>query len=63
MKNGLIVRHLPNGDIAQLLEHSLEDRKAHSEIDRVFTDQGVVIRHFANLDCQILYPTGEVAHF
>ena len=63
MKNGLIVRHLPNGDIVQLLEHSLEDRKAHSEIDRVFTNKGTVIRHFANLDCQVLYPSGEVANF
>lgn len=63
MKNGLIVRHMPNGDIVQLVDSSLVDRKPHTEIDRVFMKDGIVVRHFANLDCEILYPNGEVAHF
>jgi len=63
MKNGLIVRHMPNGDIVQILDSSLMDRKDHTEIDRVFLSGGIVIRHFANLDAEILYPNGEHAKF
>lgn len=63
MKNGLIVRHMPNGDIVQIQDKTLIDRKDHTEIDRVFLNGGVVIRHFANLDAEILYPNGEHAKF
>jgi hypothetical protein len=63
MRNGLIVRHMPNGDIVQILDASLMDRKDHTEIDRVFLSGGIVIRHFANLDAEILYPNGEHAKF
>jgi len=54
---------MPNGDIIQIKQDSLTDRNDHTEIDRVFIDSGCVIRHFANLDCQVLYPSGEVANF
>lgn len=63
MKNGLIVRHMPNGDIVQIQDKSLIDRKDNTEIDRVFLNGGIVIRHFANLDAEILYPNGEHASF
>jgi len=63
MKNGLIVRHMPNGDIIQIQDSSLVDRTDHTEIDRVYLAGGTVVRHFANQDCQVLYPNGEVAYF
>jgi len=63
MKNGLIVRHMPNGDVVQLFDHSILDRNPKTEIDRVYMKGGIVVRHFANLDCEILYPSGEFACF
>jgi hypothetical protein len=63
IKNGLIVRPMPNGDIVQILDSSLLDRKPHTEIDRVFLPGGTVVKHFANQDCQVLYSNGEVASF
>jgi hypothetical protein len=54
---------MPNGDIVQILDSSLMDRKEQTEIDRVFLSGGIVIRHFANLDAEILYPNGEHAKF
>jgi hypothetical protein len=48
MKNGLIVRHMPNGDIIQIQDSSLSDRTDHTEIDRVYLNGGTVVRHFAN---------------
>lgn len=63
MKNGLIVRHMPNGDIVQIRDTSLENQKPHTEIDRVYLEGGVIIRHFHNLDCEVLWPNGEFAKF
>lgn len=64
MKNGLIVRHMPNGDIIQQFETTFEPSDSkRREIDRVFMQEGVVVRHFENLDCQVLYPNGDVANF
>jgi len=63
MKNGLIVRHMPNGDIMQIRDTSLENQKPTTEIDRVYLKGGIVIRHFHNLDCEILWPNGEFAKF
>jgi len=39
------------------------DRTPHTEIDRVYLKGGIIIRHMANLDCEILYPSGEFANF
>jgi len=63
MKNGLIVRHMPNGDVVQLFDHSIFERTPKTEIDRVYMRGGIVIRHFANLDCEVLYPNGDFATF
>ena len=75
MKNGLIVRHMPNGDVVQIHDATLIDRKPRTEIDRVYMMggekaegeekrmRGIVVRHFANLDAEILYPNGEFAKF
>ena len=50
LKNGLIVRHMPNGDIVQMLEKSLNSTDKKRETDRVYIKDGIVIRHFSNLD-------------
>jgi hypothetical protein len=63
MKNGLIVRHMPNGDVMQIKDSSLETPKATTEVDRVYLRGGIVVRHFHNLDAEVLYPNGEHAHF
>lgn len=71
MKNGLIVRHMPNGDVIQTHDCTIFDRKPSTEIDRVYMMggkkpgdlRGIVVRHFANLDAEILYPNGEIAKF
>jgi hypothetical protein len=63
MKNGLIVRHMPNGDIVQIRDTSLSNQKPNTEIDRVYLSGGIVIRHFHNLDCEVLWPNGEFAKF
>ena len=63
MKNGLIVRHMPNGDVMQIKDSSLDSPKPTTEIDRVYLRGGVIVRHFHNLDCEVLYPNGEHAHF
>lgn len=65
IKNGLIVRHMPKGEIVQIKDTALEvtDSDANREVDRVYLPKGIVVRHFANLDCEVLYPKGEIAHF
>lgn len=61
LQNGLIVRHMPNGDIVQILEDSLQSDSPTREVDRVYMPNGVVIIHYHNQDCKVLFPTGEVA--
>ena len=64
LKNGLIVRHMPCGEIVQIKDHQLEkSNDPKREVDRVYLPKGIVVRHFANLDCEVLYPKGEVAEF
>lgn len=63
LKNGLIVRHMPNGDIVQIKDSSLENPKSDTEVDRVHLQDGIVVRHFHSLDCEVLWPNGEVARF
>jgi hypothetical protein len=63
MKNGLMVSHLANGQIFQVLEESLTGDNDEREVDRMYLAKGVVVRHFANQNCQVLYPKGEVANF
>ena len=63
LKNGLIVRHMPNGDVVQIKDQSLTDPTAKTEIDRVYVKGGVIIRHFHNLDCEVLCPNGDYAFF
>lgn len=66
LKNGLVVRHMPNGDIVQVKDHSLEVGAKPSptaERDRVHLAGGIVVRHLHNLDCEVLYPNGEHAYF
>jgi len=63
MKNGLIVRHLPNGNIIQIKDSSLENPGPDTEVDRIHLKDGVVVRHFHNLDSEVLWPNGEIAKF
>lgn len=64
IKNGLIVRHMPKGEIVQIKDTFLEASDDPTrEVDRVYLPKGIVVRHFANLDCEVLYPKGEIAQF
>lgn len=58
---------MPNGDIVQISDSALgrEDggAKASSERARVHLRGGVVVRHFHNEDCEVLYANGEHAYF
>ena len=58
---------MPNGDIVQIRDSSLvKDEgkpKATSERARVHLRGGVVVRHFHNEDCELLYANGEHAYF
>lgn len=63
LKNGLIVRHMPNGDIVQIKDSSLVNPTPSTEVDRVFLKGGIVVKHFHNLDCEVLWPNGEHAFF
>jgi hypothetical protein len=58
------VQHLPNGSIVQILDSQLASKEAGKrEIDRVYLAKGVVARHFANHNCEVLFPNGDFATF
>lgn len=48
LKNGLMVSHLADGKIFQILEDSINGDNEEREVDRMFLPKGVVVRHFAN---------------
>jgi len=48
LKNGLIVSHLANGQIFQIIEDNINGTNEEREVDRMFLPKGVVVRHFAN---------------
>jgi len=54
---------MPNGDIVQIMDSSLQNPKPKTEVDRVFMQGGIVIRHFHNLDAEALHPNGDYAYF
>lgn len=62
-KNGLIVQVLGNGHILQTHERNIGVSDDHSEIDRLCTKDGIVIRQFKNLDVEMLFPDGVHAAF
>jgi hypothetical protein len=62
LPNGLIVRHMPNGDVCQTTEAQMFDSD-NPEKDRVIIGKGIVIRHLRNTDAEILFPRGEKAYF
>lgn len=62
-KNGLIVQVLGNGHILQTHERNLNITDEHAEIDRLCTQEGIVIRQFKNLDVEMLFPDGVHAGF
>jgi hypothetical protein len=41
----------------------LKNPDPKTEVDRVFVKGGIVIRHFYNLDCEILCANGDYAYF
>jgi hypothetical protein len=41
----------------------LTNPKSSTEVDRVYLQGGIVIRHFHNLDSEVLWPNGECAVF
>lgn len=63
MRNGLIVRHMPNGDVVQIRDSALCGDEPTSEKARVHLRGGVVVRHLHNDDCEVLYASGEYAYF
>ena len=54
---------MPDGEIVQIKDSFLEASNSEDkrEVDRVYLPKGIVVRHFSNLDCEILYPRGDVA--
>lgn len=62
-KNGLIVQFLGNGHVLQTHEHKLSGLSGRQEQNRLVTKEGIVIRQFANLDAELLFPDGEFACF
>jgi hypothetical protein len=62
-KNGLIVQCLGNGHVLQTHECKLGENQPTDEIDRLVTKEGIVIRQFANFDCELLFPDGVYACF
>jgi len=54
---------MPGGEVVQILDTSLEDPKPTTEVDRVYLRGGTIIRHFHNLDCEVLWANGEYAQF
>ena len=63
--NGLIVKHMNDGNVVQMHEEQVFGTEPKEEKDRVFlfNSSGVVIRHFRNRDAEVLYPSGQHAFF
>ena len=62
-KNGCIIQFLGNGHVLQKHESTLNSQDDSIEMNRICTKEGIVIRQFANLDVEMLFPDGVFATF
>ena len=65
LTNGLIVQYMGNGSVVQIHEDNvqLETNGDDTELNRLVTAEGVVIRQMRNRDAEVLYPDGQKATF
>ena len=61
LANGLIVQYMGNGRVMQIHEDRVVcDAKGDdsSEVNRLVTKEGIVLRQMRNRDAEVLYPNG-----
>ena len=66
LANGLIVQYMGNGRVMQIHEDRVTcDAQGDdsSEVNRLVTKEGIVLRQMRNRDAEVLYPNGQKAVF
>ena len=65
LANGLIVQYMGNGSVTQIHEEKVawEANNESTELNRLVTKDGIVLRQMRNRDAEVLYPNGQKAVF